>query len=96
MKMPFAKEKVLLALLALFLSCSTSCSFPVLFGSLSVSLCVFQEENAKTSSAIQGEYSGTRGGCKSKRAGFSNMDPDLTLRKEKGKSEIELAEAWGQ
>lgn len=94
METPFAKEKALLTFSALFLSFSSPCSFPALFGSLSVSLCVFQEENAKTSSTIRGQYSGTRGGCKCKQVGSSNMDSDLTLRKEKGKNKIELAEAW--
>lgn len=57
-------------------------------------LCVFHEENAKTLSTMQGDYSGTRGGCKQKQADSSNMDPGLTFGKEKGKTKIGLAEAW--
>ena len=94
METPFVKEKALLALSALFLSFSSPCSFPALFGSLSVSLCVFQEENAKTSLTIKGKYSGTRGGYNCKQVGSSDMDSELTLRKEQGKNKIELAEAW--
>lgn len=94
MEMPFAKEKALLALSAFFLPFSSSCSFPALFGSLSVSLCIFQEENAKTSSTIKGEHSGTRGSCNCKQVGSSDMDSELTLRKEQRKNKIGLAEAW--